>query len=225
MPRLIEVYEDNIRDWFPEMLAACVGTLKLSLLAFIVAALIGLFVALMRISPRASPRWIAISFIEVMRGTPALVILYIVYFVPPQVGLTWLTLSSFAAAVCGLALQGGAILAEVFRSGIEALHSGQREAALALGMTPAKTMRYILLPQAMRVVLPPVGNYAIGLLKDTSVCALIAAPELMLRAKDLASSSFEPMAVFCLAALFYFIMSYPLSLAVRYMEHRLARHG
>ena len=87
MPRLIEVYEDNIRDWFPEMLAACVGTLKLSLVAFIVAAVIGLFVALMRISPRTSPRWIAISFIEVMRGTPALVILYIVYFVPPQVGL------------------------------------------------------------------------------------------------------------------------------------------
>jgi His/Glu/Gln/Arg/opine family amino acid ABC transporter permease subunit len=225
MPRLIEVYRDNIRDWFPEMLSACVGTLKLSLFAFIVASVIGLAVALLRISPRRSPRWIAISFIEVMRGTPALVILYIVYFVPPQVGLTWLTLSSFTAAVCGLALQGGAILAEVFRSGIEALHSGQREAALALGMTPAKTMRYILLPQAMRVVLPPIGNYAIGLLKDTSVCALIAAPELMLRAKDLASSSFEPMAVFCLAALFYFVMSYPLSLAVRYMEHRLAHSG
>jgi polar amino acid transport system permease protein len=225
MPRLLDIYRDNIRDWFPEMLDACLGTLKLSLLAFIVAAALGLIVALLRISARRSPRWLAISFIEVMRGTPALVILYIVYFVPPQVGLSWLTFSSFTAAVAGLALQGGAILAEVFRSGIEALHAGQREAALALGMTPAKTMRYILLPQAMRVVLPPVGNYAIGLLKDTSVCALIAAPELMLRAKDLASSSFEPMAVFCLAALFYFFMSYPLSLAVRYMEYRLGRHA
>jgi ABC-type amino acid transport system permease subunit len=83
-------------------------------------------------------------------------------------------------------------------------------------------MAYIILPQAARIVLPPVANYAIGLLKDTAVCALIAAPELMLRAKDLASSSFQPMAVFVLAAAFYFVMSYPLSLGVRYMEARLS---
>ena len=90
-------------------------------------------------------------------------------------------------------------------------------------MTPIKTMAYIILPQAVRIVLPPVGNYAIGLLKDTSVCALIAAPELMLRAKDLASSDFQPMAVFVLAAALYFAMSYPLSLGVRWMEARLGQ--
>ena len=172
MPGLFEIYDDNIRDWLPEMLRACLGTLKLSLFAFIVAAALGLIVALLRISSRRSPRWLAISFIEVMRGLPVVVILYIVYFVPPQLfRLDLAEFTSFTAAVVGLALQGGAILAEVFRSGIEALHEGQREAALALGMTPGKTMRYIILPQAMRVVLPPVGNYAIGLLKDTSVCA------------------------------------------------------
>src|SRR5215475_4364123 len=83
MSRLLEVYQDNIRVWFPEMLDAGLGTLKLSLFAFIVAAVLGLIVALLRISARRTPRWVAISFIEVMRGTPALVILYIVYFVPP----------------------------------------------------------------------------------------------------------------------------------------------
>ena len=138
------------------------STLKLSLVAFIVAAVIGLFVALMRISPRTSPRWIAISFIEVMRGTPALVILYIVYFVPPQVGLDLADLppspQPSAARRCRVAPFSPR------SSGRESrLCIPDREAALALGMTPAKTMRYIVLPQAMRVVLPPVGNYAIGL--------------------------------------------------------------
>jgi His/Glu/Gln/Arg/opine family amino acid ABC transporter permease subunit len=182
--------------------------------------------ALARTSPVRLLRGIAICYIEIARGLPALVILYIVYFVPPQLfpGVGWLALSGFVAAVVGLGLQGGAILAEVFRSGIEALHRGQTEAALSLGMTPLKAMAYIILPQAVRIVLPPVGNYAIGLLKDTAVCALIAAPELMLRAKDLASSDFQPMAVFVLAAALYFVMSYPLSLGVRWMEARLG-HG
>jgi His/Glu/Gln/Arg/opine family amino acid ABC transporter permease subunit len=203
------------------MILACLGTLKLAAVSFVVAVVIGLVVGLIRTASFAGLRGIAITYIEVVRGTPALVILYIVYFVPPQLGASWLVLSSFVAAVIGLGLHGGAILAEVFRSGIEALHHGQREAALSLGMTPVKAMAYVILPQAARIVLPPVANYAIGLLKDTAVCALIAAPELMLRAKDLASSSFQPMAVFVLAAGFYFVMSYPLSLAVRYMEARL----
>jgi len=218
---LLDAYRDNIRDWLPEMAQACLGTLKLTAVSFVVAVLIGLVVALTRTASFAWLRAVAITYIEVVRGTPALVILYIVYFVPPQLGASWLVLSSFVAAVIGLGLHGGAILAEVFRSGIEALHHGQREAALSLGMTPVKAMAYIILPQAARIVLPPVANYAIGLLKDTAVCSLIAAPELMLRAKDLASSSFQPMAVFVLAAGFYFVMSYPLSLAVRYMEARL----
>jgi His/Glu/Gln/Arg/opine family amino acid ABC transporter permease subunit len=218
---LFEIYRENIADWLPEMFDACFGTLKLTFFSFFLAAAVGLFFALLRTSVSRIMRLVAITYIEIARGTPALVILYIVYFVPPQAGLDWLTFSSFTAALIGLALHGGAILAEVFRSGIEALHPGQREAALSLGMTPSKAMAYIILPQAMRVILPPIGNYAIGLLKDTAVCALIAAPELMLRAKDLASSSFQPMAVFLLAAALYFVMSYPLSLAVRAMEARL----
>ena len=218
---LFEAYRDNIADWLPQMLEASVGTLKLTFFSFFLAAAVGLLFALLRTSSGRIFRAVAVIYIEVARGTPALVILYIVYFVPPQIGLTFLTLTSFAAALAGLAIHGGAILAEVFRSGIEALHPGQREAALSLGMTPAKAMSYIILPQALRVVVPPLGNYAIGLLKDTAVCSLIAAPELMLRAKDLASSSFQPMAVFLLAAVFYFIMSFPLAIGVRALEARL----
>jgi len=220
---LVEVYRENIASWLPEMGMACLGTLKLTFVSFLLAIAVGLLVALLRISTHRTIRGVALTYIEVARGMPALVILYIVYFVPPQVapGVKWLAFSSFTAAVIGLAIHGGAILAEIFRSGIEALHRGQREAALSLGMTPTKAMAYIILPQATRIVLPPVANYAIGLLKDTAVCSLIAAPELMLRAKDLASSSFQPMAVFLLAAALYFVMSYPLALGARYLEMRL----
>jgi polar amino acid transport system permease protein len=223
---LPSIYAEYGASWLPQMLWACVGTLRLSAVSFMLAVLLGLVAALGRTSALPLLRGLAIGYIEICRGLPALVILYIVYYVPPQLfpGVKWLALSAFVAAVIGLGLQGGAVLAEVFRSGIEALHRGQTEAALSLGMTPIKTMAYIILPQAVRIVLPPVGNYAIGLLKDTSVCALIAAPELMLRAKDLASSDFQPMAVFVLAAALYFAMSYPLSLGVRYMEARLG-HG
>ena len=226
MLALPSIYAEYGESWLPQMLWACVGTLRLSAVSFLLAVLLGLVAALGRTSPRPLLRGLAIGYIEICRGLPALVILYIVYYVPPQLfpGAKWLALSAFFAAVIGLGLQGGAVLAEVFRSGIEALHRGQTEAALSLGMTPIKTMAYIILPQAVRIVLPPVGNYAIGLLKDTSVCALIAAPELMLRAKDLASSDFQPMAVFVLAAALYFAMSYPLSLGVRWMEARLG-HG
>ena len=223
---LPQIYAENIESWLPQLLEACLGTLRLAAVAFVLAVLAGLVVALARTSRNRVLRGAAACYIEVARGLPALVILYIVYYVPPQMfpDEKWMALPAFVAAVVGLAIQGGAILAEVFRSGIEALHRGQAEAALSLGMTPAKAMAYIILPQAMRIVLPPVGNYAIGLLKDTSVCALIAAPELMLRAKDLASSDFQPMAVFVLTAALYFAMSYPLSLGVRYMEARLSRH-
>ena len=227
MLKLPAIYAENYRDWLPEMLDACLGTLKLAAVSLLLALVLGLVFAMCRTSSIGLLRAVSVAYVEIARGLPALVILYIVYFVPPQLmpGVALVAVSGFSAAVIGLAIQGGAILAEVFRSGIEALHKGQTEAALSLGMTPAKAMAYIILPQAMRIVLPPVGNYAIGLLKDTAVCSLIAAPELMLRAKDLASSSFEPMAVFVLAAMLYFAMSYPLSLAVRFMEARLGRRG
>ncbi len=162
-------------------------------------------------------------YIGFFRGVPVLVILYWIYFALPEMGYEILIVSSYTAAVIGLGIHGGAFLAEIFRSGIEALHRGQTEAALALGMTPVKAMRWIVLPQAVRVVLPPLANYAVGLLKDTALCSIIAAPELMLRAKDLASSSFLPMHAFVLAAVFYYVMSFPMMRGVERLEARMSR--
>ena len=214
---------DNLPDWGPQMAAAALQTIELTSTSLVVALLLGAIVALLRTAPATPLRWLAIVYIEVGRGTPALVILFVIYFGLPAVAPA-LQFDSFTAATIGLGLQGGAILAEVFRAGIEAIDKGQQEASLALGLSPTQCMTRVIAPQALRVVVPPIGNYAIGLLKDTSIASIIAAPDLMLRAKDLASSSFLPMQVYILVALFYFALSYPMSLIVGRLEFKLARH-
>ena len=227
MIELPQIYAENIHRWLPELLSYSLTTLKIAAVSFVLAAAFGLLFALMRVSANRLLRALAVTYIEVTRGLPIVVLLYIVYFVPPQLfpGLNWQWFGDFTGAVLGLALHGGAILAEVFRAGIEALHKGQREAALTLGMTPTQSMAYIVAPQATRIVLPPVANYAIGLLKDTSLCSLIGVNELMNGAKSIAFADYQPMAVFVLVAGIYFVMSYPLSLAVRYMEWRMNVSG
>jgi His/Glu/Gln/Arg/opine family amino acid ABC transporter permease subunit len=224
MLQLPEIYAENLHRWLPELLWYSLTTLKIAAVSFVIAVAIGILFALLRISQNRFIRGFAVTFIEVWRGLPIVVVLYIVYFVPPQLfpGLNWSWFSDFTGAVVGLGLHGGAILAEVFRSGIEALHKGQREAAISLGMTPAQSMTYIIMPQATRIILPPVANYAIGLLKDTSLCSLIGVNELMNDAKSIAFADYQPMAVFVLVAVIYFAMSFPLSMVVRYMEGRLA---
>jgi len=207
-------------DWMPQLLWACLQTLQLTALTFLVAVPLGLIIVGMRLSSRKPLKWFAVGLIEVARGTPALVILFVVYFGLPS-AFPGLSLNSLTAAVVGLGLQGGAILAEIFRSGIEAIDRGQREASLTIGLTPRQAMIDVIAPQAWRIALPPVGNYVVGLLKDTSIASIIAAPELMLRAKDLASSSFMPMQLYVLAALLYFLMSYPLSQFFRHLERRV----
>jgi polar amino acid transport system permease protein len=214
-------YQGHLGDWSAQMAIASLGTLQLMVASFGLACAVGMVVALLRISPLAPVRGFARLYIGFFRGVSVLVILYWIYFALPEMGYEVLVISSYTAAVLGLGIHGGAFLAEIFRSGIESLHRGQMEAALSLGMTPAKSMRFIILPQALRVVVPPIANYAVGLLKETALCSIIAAPELMLRAKDLASSSFLPMHAFVMAAVFYYVMSFPLMRAAEYLEARM----
>jgi His/Glu/Gln/Arg/opine family amino acid ABC transporter permease subunit len=221
---LPSIYAENIHRWLPELLTYVEVTLRIAAVSFLLAIFIGLAVALCRTSRSRGLKTLAAVYVEVGRGLPIVVILYIVYFGPPQLfpGLSWGWFNAFVGSVLGLGIHGGAILAEVFRSGIEALHKGQREAAISLGMTPAKAMAYIILPQAVRIVLPPVANYAIGLLKDTALCSLIGMNELFNDAKSIAFAEYQPMAVFVLVAAIYFVMSYPLSLVVRHLEARMS---
>jgi polar amino acid transport system permease protein len=220
MSAFFDVYQQHLAEWLPQMLVAAGNSIRMAALAFVLAFAVGLLLALAKTSSVGVLRRSASVYIEIMRGIPALAVLFLIYFGLADFGLVF---DAFTAAVIGLGLNGAAYMAEVFRAGIQSIHAGQMEAALTVGMTPLQAMRYVVLPQALRVVLPPVANFAIALLKDTSVASIISAPELMLRARDLASSSFQPMQVFLLAAAIYLAMSLPIAYLTRRLEARFAR--
>lgn len=214
------VYPENWAEWWPQIAAATWNTLLLTACSFALAIAIGLLLAVGKISPLRPVRAFCKGYIEVARGVPALAILFLIYFGLVPLGIV---LDAFVAGFVGLGMSAGGYIAEVFRSGIQAIHKGQREAALAVGMTPLMSFRYIILPQAVRIVLPPLLNMLIILLKDTSICSLISTPELMLRAKDLAMMSFLPMHLFLLAGAIYFVLAWPMSILTRRVEARLRR--
>jgi polar amino acid transport system permease protein len=211
-------------EWWPELLPAIGVTLSLTACSFALATVLALLLALGKLSRNRAVRAFCIAYIELVRGVPALAILFLLYFGLVPLGIV---LKPFTAGFVGLGLSAAGYLAEVFRAGIEATHKGQREAALAVGMTSGAAFRWIVLPQALRVVLPPILNALISLLKDTSLCALISAPELMLRAKDLATSTFMPMHLYLLAGAIYLALAWPLSRLTRRLEARMRRgsHG
>ncbi|HYZ22450.1 MAG TPA: amino acid ABC transporter permease, partial [Rhodopila sp.] len=134
-----------------------------------------------------------------------------------------IVLDTFIAAVVALGLNGAAYMAEVYRAGIQAVDPGQREAAQMLGLRRAQVMREIILPQAVLIVLPPMGNYLVSLLKDTSIASLISAPELMLRSRDLAGTYYLPMDYYLLAGAIYLVMAWPMMFGVRRLERRMGR--
>jgi polar amino acid transport system permease protein len=210
---------DIFSDSWPELLQAAAGTLRMTALAFALAAMLGLVLAILRLAGGFVGR-LAFLYIEIVRGVPALTLLFLIYFGLAPVGIV---LNSFVAAVVALGLNGAAYLAEVYRSGIQAVDPGQREAAQMLGMRRPQVMREITLPQAVPIVLPPMGNYLVSLLKDTSIASLISAPELMLRSRDLAGTYYLPMEYYLLAGAMYLMMAWPLMHGVRRLERYFSR--
>ena len=199
------------------LLRGAVVTVEITAGALVLAIVLGLILAVIKTSRLRLVRFLVDVYIEIFRGIPALTLLFILYFGLAYAGFR---MESVPAAILGLGLVGAAILTEVFRSGLEALHHGQREAALAVGMTPMMAMRYIILPQAVRITLPPIGNYAIGLLKDTAIVSAIAAPEIMFYARNLVTSTFETTIIYVLVAILYFCLSFPLARIVGRLEAR-----
>jgi len=199
------------------LLRGAIMTVQITAGALVIAIVLGLMMAVIKTSRVRVVRFLVDAYIEIFRGIPALTLLFILYF-----GLAYsgLQIKSVPAAILGLGLVGCATLTEVFRSGFEALHHGQREAALAVGMTPIMAMRNIILPQAVRITLPPIGNYAIGLLKDTAIVSAIAAPEIMFYARNLVTSTFDTTTIYVLAAILYFCLSFPLARIVSRLEER-----
>jgi His/Glu/Gln/Arg/opine family amino acid ABC transporter permease subunit len=197
------------------LLGGAVMTLKVAAGALVVALLVGLVIALLRRSEWRIVRFFAASYVEVMRGTPALAQLFIIYFGLPDLGLHP---SPVIAAIAGLGLNGAAYLAEVYRAGIEAIHRGQLEAALSLGMTPRSAMQYIILPQALQIMIPPITNFSIVLIKDTALVSVVAAPEIMFFARNLVTETLQSMQVYLLAGALYLCMTIPMSRLVAVLE-------
>jgi polar amino acid transport system permease protein len=174
----------------------------------------------MRVSGVHALSRLSAGLINVIRGIPIIVLLFYLYFVMPDFGVA---LTALQAAILGLGIAYSAYQAENFRAGIEAIDKGQIEAAQTIGMGWWLTMRRVVLPQAVRIVLPPYGNIMIMLLKDSSQASTITVAELALQGKLIASSTFKNTSVFTLVALMYLTMSIPLILLVRHFENKANR--
>ncbi|AEA34421.1 amino acid ABC transporter permease [Hippea maritima] len=193
-------------------------TIKVSLLSIIMALVIGFIVGLMRISDNPLFKNLAIVYIELIRGTPLLVQIFIIYFF---IG-TIFSMTRFFAGAFALAVFEGAYIAEIIRAGIQSIPRGQTEAAVALGMNYYQVMRYIIMPQAIKRVLPALAGQFISLIKDSSLLSVISLTELTKAGKEIVSSTFSPFEVWFSVAALYFIVTYTLSLLDRYLERRLA---
>ncbi len=210
---------DNLPYFLETLLPAAWTTLSITAASFVLAIAAGLLLALLQTAPLAVVRRLVRAYIEVVRGTPVLAQLFILYFGLAEVGVRF---TPFQAAMLGLGLNGAAYLAEVFRAGIESIHAGQLEAALTVGMTPLMAMRYVVIPQALRVVVPPVTNYSIALLKDTAVVSAVAAPEIMFRARNLVMETYLSMQIYLIVAVMYLVMSLTLAWVANRVERRFA---
>jgi polar amino acid transport system permease protein len=204
-------------EFLPILLQGVGLTILVTLGSLLLSTILGLIWALLRVSGLRALSLLSAGLINVIRGIPIIVLLFYLYFVMPDFGVT---LTALQAAILGLGIAYSAYQAENFRAGIEAIDKGQIEAAQTIGMGWWLTMRRVVLPQAVRIVLPPYGNIMIMLLKDSSQASTITVAELALQGKLIASSTFKNTSVFTLVALMYLTMSIPLILLVRHFENK-----
>jgi polar amino acid transport system permease protein len=211
---------NDLAEYLPLLAQGALVTVEVFACALIVATLLGLIWALMRVSSVRVLSGFSKALINVIRGIPILVQLFYIYFVFPEIGIQ---LSAFQAGVIGLGFAYSCYLAEVFRSGIEAVDPGQVEAAQSLGMARALILWRVVLPQAFKIALPPYGNTCIMLLKDTSQASIITVAELSFQGKLIASSTFKNTEIFTLVAVWYLAMCVPLILLVGRLERKFGR--
>ena len=202
----------------PFLLEGAVVTLELSVLSMVFAVLIGLLCALGRTSGQPLLAWSVAAYVEVMRDVPLLIVLLVIFFTLPQIGIS---LPGFWAGVLGLSLNVGAYLSEVFRAALGAVDKGEKEAGFSLGMSRLEVFRRITLPQAMRLAIPTVGGFFIALLKDSSLVSFIAVSDLMRQGTILIADTFRSMEIYFMVAMIYFCMSFVASRLVRRIEHAL----
>jgi len=214
----------NFFDWefareiLPRLLDASLTTIGIAQAGFAIAVVLGLFLAIGRRSRHRWLSWPVTGLIEFIRSTPLLIQVYFLFYVFPNYGLN---LSAMQAGIIGIALHYACYTAEVYRAGLDAVPRSQWEAVTALNMKPWTAYRDVILPQALRPVLPALGNYLISILKDTPVLSAITVVEIMQQAKNIGSESFRYLEPITMVGVFFLILSLGLAWCVRRLENRM----
>ncbi|MFJ4153942.1 amino acid ABC transporter permease [Pseudomonas sp. NPDC089752] len=208
-------------EWFPRLWDGYLISLQVAALSLIIGIPLGLIWAIGGQAKVRSIRWFCVVLVELGRGGPVLILLQFLYFGLPTIGLT---LSSLSASVAALAWSTGAYTSEIIRAGLNAVAVGQREASQTLGLSRADTLRIIVIPQGLRIALPPLLGFALLILQATSLCFTIALPELISAANDIGSETFQYMSILSLTGLMYALICIPATLAVNYLERHLGKY-
>ena len=204
----------------PLLEKAVVVTIGLGIGSFVLGSALGMLIALARISDARPLRWLAFAYVSVFRGTPLLIQILLIYFGLPNYGIT---IDPIPAALLALTLFSAAYLSENFRSGINAVDRGQWEAAWAMGMGYWKTLWRIILPQGLRIAIPPVGSRLIALMKDTSLASTVTVVELTRVADQLGATTFRYMDMFIIVGTIYWVINQLLTLLQTWLEEKLSR--
>ena len=205
-------------SFLPRLLEGAQLTIIISLLSYVLSLIVGLLVGIARVSRHWPLRWLATPYVQFIRGTPLLLQLFFIYYVLPYAGLI---LTPFTSAIWGLTINYSAYMAEVFRGGILAIPKGQWEAGLSIGMSRRLLLRRIILPQALRIVVPAIGNFFVSIFKDSALVSVITMRDLMFSGQLLASATYKHFEIFALVAVIYFLISYPTAKLVEWVEAKI----
>lgn len=209
---------DTIVNAFPYLMEGLKVTIYIFAIAIVLGFLIGLIIALFRLAPLKILNWIAKIFVDAIRGTPFIVQLFFIYF--GLNSLAFISLDNTTAGIVTVAINAGAYFSEIIRAGIQSIDKGQTEAARSLGLNSTKNMRYIILPQAFRRMLPTITNQAIISLKDTSLLSVIGVADLTQEGRIQASATFDAFNVYLILGIIYFVVIYLLSMLANYVERK-----
>ena len=212
---------DLIISSFPLLIEGAGITIEITTISVLIGLVIGLIVGVMRISEYKLLRGLAICYIDFLRGTPLLVQLFIIYFALPLIIGT--RIDPFIAAITGCGINSGAYIAEIFRSGIQAIDKGQMEAGRSLGLSWLQTMRFIIVPQAFKNIVPQLGNEFIALLKDSSLVSVIGFAELTRQGQLIIAKTYGAIEIWLSVAVLYLVMTLSISRIVSLLERRLKK--
>jgi putative glutamine transport system permease protein len=201
------------------LFAGLLITLEVSALSFVFSFAIGVVVAVLRVTPSRTLNRIGTAYVEFIRNVPLLVEIFFFYFALPSIGIR---LDGFWSGVCGLSIYSGAFFAEAIRSGILAVPSGQLEAAQASGLSYTQAMRFVVLPQAIAVTIPPIGNTTLNMIKNSSLVSTVSVADILGTANLLGGRTFAYTELLIGAALLYLVITIPAALGINVMERRLA---